>query len=244
MPKAVILAAGRGTRMGDAAGDLPKAMIPLAGKPMLEHILVRLRQAGFSEAAIVVGYRAAAIESYFAFPPLPLTFFHQTELTGTATALLLARSFTGEDPFLLTFGDILTTVQDYRNMWSRLEAGPDAAAVVVVQHVDDPWQGAAVYETGGVLTRIIEKPAQGTSTTNWTSAGSYVFRPEIFPQLARVPLSPRGEFEVTSAVAQMIDEGKRLLLYPLQGDWRDVGRPSDLDFAERLVSDPLRNPGD
>ncbi|MBK5293408.1 MAG: NTP transferase domain-containing protein [Acidobacteriia bacterium] len=237
MRKAVILAAGRGTRMQDAAGDLPKAMIPLAGKPMLEHILDRLRQAGFTDVALVVGYRAGAIEFHFASYPLALTFIIQTQLNGTAPALLLARGFVGNDPFLLTFGDTLTTVDDYRRMWSRLTADPDAAAVAVVKHVEDPWQGAAVYEQDGVLTGIIEKPAPGTSTTHWNSAGSYVFRPEVFPQLERVPLSPRGEYEVTSAVSQMIEAGNRLLLYPLQDGWRDVGRPSDIDAAEALLSE-------
>ena len=85
------------------------------------------------------------------------------------------------------------------------------------------------------MIRIVEKPAIGTSTTHWNSAGSYVFRPTVFEELERVPLSVRGEYELTSALSQMIERGLRLLLYPLQGAWRDVGRPGDLDAARKMV---------
>jgi len=99
----------------------------------------------------------------------------------------------------------------------------DAAAVVVAKRVEDAWQGAAVYEENGILTSIIEKPLPGTSTTNWNSAGSYGFREDVFPELKRVPLSARGEYELTSAVQRLILAGHKLRLYPLQGSWRDVG---------------------
>jgi NDP-sugar pyrophosphorylase family protein len=239
MRKVVILAAGRGARMRHAAGDLPKPMIPLAGKPMLEHILDRLRAASFTDALMVTGYRAELIETHFAGYPMRIEFRRQHELDGTARAALLARDFAASDPFLLTFADILTETRDYQGMWSRLEE--DATAVVVVKNVEDPWQGAAVYEQNGILTRIIEKPPPGTSTTNWNSAGSYVFRPNVFPELHRVPMSARGEYELTSALQQMIHAGQKLLLYPLQGAWRDVGRPEDLAAAEQLLDSSIRS---
>jgi UDP-N-acetylglucosamine diphosphorylase / glucose-1-phosphate thymidylyltransferase / UDP-N-acetylgalactosamine diphosphorylase / glucosamine-1-phosphate N-acetyltransferase / galactosamine-1-phosphate N-acetyltransferase len=239
MRKVVILAAGRGTRMRDAAGDLPKPMILVAGKPILEHILDRLRAASFTDVLIVTGYRAGLIEAHFASYPMRIEFRRQQQLDGTARAALLARDFAVGDPFLLTFGDILTETRDYQGMWSRLEE--DARAVVVVKHVEDPWQGAAVYEQNGILTRIIEKPPPGASTTNWNSAGSYVFRPNVFPELQRVPMSARGEYELTSALQQMIHAGQKLLLYPLLGTWRDVGRPEDLAAAEELLDASIRS---
>ncbi|MBM3810160.1 MAG: nucleotidyltransferase family protein [Acidimicrobiia bacterium] len=233
MRKAVILAAGKGTRMRDAAGDLPKPMIALAGKPLLEHILDRLREAGFEEALIVTGYRAEVIEAHLAEYPMRLVFRRQEKLDGTARAAGLAGEFAGGEAFLLTFGDIITAAVDYAAMRERLTA--DAAAVLAVKHVEDPWQGAAVYEEGGVVTRIVEKPERGTSRTNWNSAGSYVFRAELFDVLDRVAVSPRGEYELTSAIAWMLSSGRRVVIHALGEAWRDVGRPEDLAAAEAIL---------
>jgi dTDP-glucose pyrophosphorylase len=85
------------------------------------------------------------------------------------------------------------------------------------------------------VTRIVEKPAPGTSTTHWNSAGLYSFRPAIFDELARIPLSPRGEYELPSAMAQLLHAGRKLLLYPIRGAWRDIGRPEDIAIAEKLL---------
>jgi dTDP-glucose pyrophosphorylase len=106
--------------------------------------------------------------------------------------------------------------------------------VVAVKAVDDPWQGAAVYEDHGRVQRIIEKPAKGTSTTQWNSAGFYVLRPVIFDYLARLKPSPRNEYELTSAIEAMLADGLDLRTSPVQGNWRDVGRPEDLAAINAL----------
>ena len=235
LSKCVVLAAGRGTRMGSLTEELPKPMLPLRGRPMLEHILDRLRDAGFTDALIVTGFRADTIEAHFSQYPMPLTFRRQETLDGTGSAAMLAREFCGSDPFLLTFGDILTEANDYRAMADLLAADSAAQAVLAAKWVEDPWQGAAIYERNGVVERMIEKPPQGTSTTHWNSAGTYIFRAAIFDELARIPKSPRGEYEITTAIEQLLAAGKRVRLHGLAGNWRDVGRPEDLGAAQELV---------
>jgi UDP-N-acetylglucosamine diphosphorylase / glucose-1-phosphate thymidylyltransferase / UDP-N-acetylgalactosamine diphosphorylase / glucosamine-1-phosphate N-acetyltransferase / galactosamine-1-phosphate N-acetyltransferase len=233
--KAIVLAAGKGTRMGDLTQDVPKPMLPLAGKPMIEHILDRLQTAGISEALIVTGYRAEVIEDHLCSYPLRIQFARQTHINGTGSAALLGREFAGSDPFLLTFGDIICEPADYEGLADMLERDTEAAAVLGVKWADDPWQGAAVYEDGGVVSRIIEKPPRGTSTTHWNSAGLYSFRPVVFDYLSRLQPSSRGEYELTTAIAEMIEDGRRLLRYGVAGEWRDVGRPEDLAIAEDIV---------
>jgi dTDP-glucose pyrophosphorylase len=159
-------------------------------------------------------------------------------LNGTGSAALLAREFAGGDPFLFTFGDILVSAADYRGIYERLTGDPDAQAAVGVKFVDDPYQGAAVYEEAGLVTRIVEKPPKGTSSTHWNSAGLYCFRAKVFDELATIPLSQRGEYELTSAVSQLLEGGSRLVLYSIEGIWRDIGRPEDLAVAERLAVSP------
>src|SRR6266850_7103465 len=143
MPKAVILAAGRGTRMQGLTAEAPKPMLPAGGRPILERLLERLIEAGYTEALIVTGYRAESIEDYFRGYRLPLRFVRQSTINGTATAALLARDFVGSDDFLLTYGDILTGASCYRDILETLR--PEVEAVLAVKEVEDPYRGAAVY---------------------------------------------------------------------------------------------------
>lgn len=233
MTKAVILAAGRGTRMGELTRETPKPLLPLNGRPMLHHIFDRIAAAGVAQVLLVTGYLADQMEAVAAGHGLPVTFRRQQEVNGTAKAALLAREWVAADPFLLTFGDILAEPQHYAGMRDDY---PGTDGVLAARHVADPWQGAAVYvDEHRRVERIIEKPPQGTSTTNWNSAGIYVFSPRIFDELERVPLSQRGEYELTSAITQSIDAGRHLRMFPLDGDWLDVGRPEDLSRAHAIA---------
>jgi dTDP-glucose pyrophosphorylase len=233
MTKAVILAAGRGTRMGELTRETPKPLIDLNGRPMLLHILDRVAAAGISEVFIVTGYLADQLEAVAASHGIRVVFRRQTEVNGTAKAALLAREWVGEDAFLLTFGDILAESAHYVGMREDF-AGTDG--VLAARYVEDPFQGAAIYvDSERRVERIIEKPVKGTSTTHWNSAGIYVFSPALFDELERVPLSERGEYEATSAISQLIDGGRHLRMFPLDGDWLDVGRPEDLEKAKRIT---------
>lgn len=233
LKKAVVLAAGKGARMKSLTADIPKPMLPLKGKPILEHILERLQACGIEEAFLVIGYLGEVIERHFAHYPMRIHFRHQETLDGTARAALLAREFVGQDPFFLTYGDNLVDESDYRGLLARLDG--DVSAVLGVKHVDDPWQGAAVYEDGGVVSRIVEKPPAGTSTTNWNSAGMYAFTAPFMDELARVDKSARGEYELTTGVEQLLAARKKVLIYPIVGVWRDIGRPEDLEAAQKMV---------
>ncbi len=235
LPHAVVLAAGRGTRMKPLTGDLPKPLLPLHGRPLVEHVLDNLREAGFARFLLVVGYRHELFYARFAGDS-SVHYALQDPVDGTGSAALLARKFAKNGPFLLIFGDILADPEDLRGLWTRLMTDPEAEAVVAVKHVDDPWQGAAVYVEDGRVTRIVEKPPRGASATKWNSAGIFAFRPSIFAELERLPLSERGEYELTEAFVQLLKRGARVLAHPLQGEWRDVGRPEDLDAAMRITS--------
>lgn len=233
MRKALILAAGRGTRMGEHTRSTPKALLDLNGRPMLHYILDRLQHAGIEDVLIITGFLADQIEAAAGQHPLSPTFLRQEPLNGTGSAALLAKSWAAEDDFLLTFGDILTESENYSAMAEKKKT---TDAVLGVRFVDDPYQGAAVYaDANARVSRIIEKPPIGSSTTNWNSAGVYAFGPSLFDELARVPLSPRGEYELTSAITQLLDQGANIVLHSLSGDWLDVGRPEDLERARALT---------
>ncbi len=158
-----------------------------------------------------------------------LEFIHQAVINGTAGAAKISpRVCRGNDPFLLTYGDIWCEPDDYTRIMQPIETEPETDATLAVKYVDDPFQGAAVYVKDGFIFKIVEKPPKGTSTTNWNSAGIYCFRPSVFEEIDRVPLSVRGEYEITSAFEQMIDAGRKLRAVEIKGTWRDIGRPEDL----------------
>src|SRR6185437_7555132 len=167
-------------------------------------------------------------ETHFSKWPVPVEFFVQHPVNGTGSAALLARKFAGDEPFLLTYGDILCEAAEYVRCGGVLLQNAAVAAVLAVKEVDDPWQGAAVYENHGRIQHIIEKPPKGTSRTRWNSAGFYAFRPVVFEYLARLQPSPRNEYELTSALDAMLAENLDLRVSPVAGAWRDIGRPEDL----------------
>jgi len=215
--------------MGEITADLPKAMLNVHGRPMLEHVLDGLATAGIAEFFLVVGYRRETIEAHFRNWRLPIQFYVQEVLNGTGGAARLARDFAGSEPFLLTFGDILCEPQAYVRCAQVLVDHPQTVAVLGVRDVDDPWQGAAVYEVDGRVTRVVEKPPRGTSTTRWNSAGLYAMRPAAFPYLDRLVPSPRNEYELTSIFEMMLQERVEMHISAIDGRWRDVGRPEDLE---------------
>ena len=220
--------------MGSLTADVPKPMLEAGGKPLLEHILERVTEAGIEHVLLVVGYRREVIMEHFAGSGFQLEYAVQEKLEGTGRAVSLGRDFAGGDPCVVTFGDIVCEAADYRGMTGSLR--DDDAGVAGAKWAEDPWQGAAIYEENSVVTKIIEKPPRATSTTHWNSAGLYVFRSELFVYLDRLELSPRGEYELTSAVANMIAEGRRVRFYALKGQWRDVGRPDDLPAVEKMLT--------
>jgi UDP-N-acetylglucosamine diphosphorylase / glucose-1-phosphate thymidylyltransferase / UDP-N-acetylgalactosamine diphosphorylase / glucosamine-1-phosphate N-acetyltransferase / galactosamine-1-phosphate N-acetyltransferase len=152
----------------------------------------------------------------------------QDPVNGTGSAALLAAPFVRGETFLLTFGDILCEPAEYTRCVSIFDTFRGTMAVLGVKWVEDPWQGAAVYEQEGLVLRVIEKPAKGSSTTHWNSAGIYAFQPVVFEYLSGLKPSARNEYELTSAIAEMIAADLEVRISPIEGHWRDVGRPEDL----------------
>jgi len=227
--KAVLLAAGRGTRMQDLTEALPKPMLEVRGKPVLQHIVEGLRDNGLTNLLIVVGWRAEVVKEFFGDGStlgMSIQYETQTVQDGTGRVVALAREFVGADPFLLGYGDILIAPQNYGRICAAL-AGADA--VISVKRSDDVSQGGAVFVNKKFeLTDLREKPKPGEPTSPWYNAGVYAFRPSIFEYIAKLKPSPRGEYELTDAVRDLALSGKRVQALEIAGDWADVRDPEIL----------------
>jgi dTDP-glucose pyrophosphorylase len=234
MNKAVLLAAGRGTRMRDLTQELPKPMLEVRGKPVLQHIVEGLRDNGLTNLLVVVGWRAEVVRNFFGDGSqlgVRICYETQTVQDGTGRVVALARAFAGNDPFLLSYGDILVGPENYARIGSTLEG---AEAVLTVKRSDDVSQGGAVFLNEKFeLTDLREKPKPGEPTSPWYNTGVYAFRPGIFDYIAKLEPSPRGEYELTDAIRNLALDGKKVQALEIAGDWADVRDPEILAQLNR-----------
>ncbi len=183
--KAVILAAGRGTRMRELTADLPKPMIEVRGRPVLQHIVEGLRDAGIRDLLLVVGYRADAVRDFFGDGSrynVAIQYATQILQDGTGRVVELARDFVGERPFILAYGDILVDPANYKRL---VDLPNDVEAILTVTRGEDVTKGGAVFlnERMEVLD-ILEKSDRWSGLSEhavpFYNAGLYAFRPEHF----------------------------------------------------------------
>ncbi len=221
--KAVLLAAGRGTRMRELTAALPKPMIKVRGKPILLHIVEGLQTAGIKNFLIIVGYHAEAVRNYFGDGTcfgLRINYVTQILQDGTGRVLNLAQEYVGQSPFLLSYGDILVDAQNYFRLTNLSD---DVEAIVTVKRDEDCSKGGAVFvnERFEVID-LREKQKPGEPTSPWYNAGIYTFRPSIFEFTAKLQPSVRGEYELTDAIRALAQSGKKVLARELTGEWSDV----------------------
>jgi dTDP-glucose pyrophosphorylase len=227
--RAVILAAGRGTRMRELTNDVPKPMIEVRGKPVLEHIVERLLDAGVRSFLIIVGYHAETVRNFFGDGQrynVAIEYATQTVQDGTGRVVNLARDYTGTSPFILSYGDILISAENYKRV---ADFPNDVEAVITVTRGEDVSKGGAVFVNEQMeLVDLREKPKPGEPTSPWYNAGLYAFRPSIFEFIASLKPSPRGEYELTDAIRDLAQAGKKVRALELTGEWADVRDPETL----------------
>ena len=246
--KAVILAAGKGTRMKTLTSETPKPMLRVQGKPILQHIVEGIVAAGIKEIFIVTGWRADVIENHFGDGKkfgADISFGRQLVQDGTGKAPELAKQFIGDSPFLLTYGDILVAPETYPQMLRRLDGGNFAGVITVTPGEDVTKGGLNFFDGQFCLKRLVEKPSPEQleqlrrdgwlkpGIPAWYNAGIYIFRPAIFEFTARLQKSPRGEYELTDAISTMVAAGQKLAGLEIQGRWVDVRDPETLAKLEK-----------
>lgn len=230
--KAVVLAAGRGARLGDLTRETPKPLLRVGRRSILVRILDGLMAAGIDDVTIITGYLGEVIERETgngSASDIAVRYVRQETLDGSAKAIALAREHLGDEPFVFAWGDIVVGQANYRAVvrHSRMLDGS-----LAVNEVEDPCQGAAVYvDDAWRVTRIVEKPAPGTSTTRWNNAGFGVLPPDIWAHIDALMPSPRGEYELPQAIAALIASGAAVRAVPVDGPWFDAGTPESLEAA-------------
>ena len=241
--KAVVLAAGLGTRMRPLTFTKPKFLLPVAGKPALDHVLSLLYSAGADRIAIVVGFGKQQIKERYGDGSklgMKVEYLHQKELLGTANAVSLAEDFVGNEDFLVMNGDTLVDKESLIAFVARhreLGDRKNFSCLMATMEVEDPAQFGIVFTRGERVTEILEKPKCVKSRL--ANAGIYIFDPRIFDATRKTRKSKRGEYEITSSIQIMIDEAGEVYTHPLEL-WTDIGRPWDLLIANEYFLRGLR----
>ncbi len=235
--KAIVLAAGEGRRLRPLTQTRPKHMIEIGGRPLLEHHLSSLRDAGIREILLVVNYKADQIKRHFRDGSefgIKIEYVHQKEIRGTADAFALAEDHVDGD-FLATYGDLLISSEVVKSALDlHLKKKPVATLTTV--EVEHPERYAVVKSIQNRVVEIVEKPPPESIDSKQINAGVYIFSSELFKAIKKTGKSPRGEQEITDSIKLLIESGEEIAAVKVsREDWLDVGRPWDLLEANMRV---------
>jgi glucose-1-phosphate thymidylyltransferase len=237
--KAVILAAGKATRLRPVTLTMPKALVPVANKTLIGYAFDVLKAAGFLDIGIVVNELDSPIPQTLgdgAALGIRLSYIVQAEQKGLAHAIGLCKEFVGDEPFCVFLGDNIFQDKMAPLFENFMTSGAESA--IALGEVSDPTRfGIAELNTDGSIARVVEKPKEPKS--NLAISGVYLFRPSIFDAISRITPSWRNELEITDAIQRLVDDGHRVDSYKIKGWWVDAGKPDSIVLANQLVLEEL-----
>ncbi len=218
--------------MRPLTANRPKPLLPVAGKPFLEHVLLRVKSAGITSATVLIGWRGRRLKEHFGRGQsldLSLSYAEQEVLEGTAAAIGLAEGHM-DGRFLCLNGDVIFDGQDLQVMVKK--HAKSGKTVMAVARTERPELFGTVQVKGGNVRSIEEKaPAPAGA---WVNAGIYLLNESIFDLIRRTPKSSRGEYEITDTL-KLVLEKEDVLAHEFSGPWLDVGYPWDLLSANEVL---------
>ncbi|WP_298275436.1 glucose-1-phosphate thymidylyltransferase [Ferroplasma sp.] len=231
--KGIILHGGQGTRLRPLTHTGPKQLINIAGKPVSQWAIEKLKNMGINDIAIVLGenHPEKVIKYYGDGSSLGLsiTYVYQGKARGIAEAVYRCKDFVKDDDFIVYLGD--NAVLD--NIESMVKGDYDAS--LLLAQVDDPSAfGVAIIKDANLI-KLLEKPTEMVSNT--VLLGVYYFKPIIFHYISKLRPSKRNELEITEAIQSLIDDGRNVGYSIIKGWWIDTGNPVDLLRANMMFLD-------
>lgn len=232
--KAVILAAGEGTRLKPLTNVRPKPMLPVANRPLLEHVVEAVAAAGIDEIVLVVGYKRERIQNHFGDGDkwdVQITYAVQDKQLGTGDAILTAESYIGGD-FVVLNGDQIVDASFVSRVIEERDRTGDV--VLGVTRVDEPELYGVVEVEDNQVVDITEKPPEHAIASEFVNAGVYAFGPDVFAAIRRS--KPNAELAVTATLETILSE-HTIRAVPNYGPWLDVTRPWDMLTVNSIVTD-------
>jgi len=236
--KALILAAGKGTRLKPLTNTIPKHLLPVGNKPLLFHVLDYIKETNLKDIGIVVSpdsgpYIEEAIGTGSEWGE-KITFIVQPEPLGLAHAVKVAQGFLGDSPFLMLLGDNLVQ-GGVKGFLDEFQSSNSDASILLKEVPDPKAFGVAELDSSGRVIHLVEKPKKPKS--NLVIIGVYLFTAEIHKAIAQTKPSSRGELEIPDALQKLLEMGKEVKSHILPGWWLDIGSNDGLIEANRVVLD-------
>lgn len=244
--KAVIIAAGKGKRLSPITSTTPKPMIPIGGKPLLEHSILSLREVGITEILIIVGYRENIIKDYFGDGlnkfNVKIDYISQIEHLGTAHAVGFAKDFVGEDNFLLMYGDLLTDPKVFEEIIISYKKDQTEGLISLFEVSHPQEYGIISLDSAGYVESITEKPSSDLELGNLANAGIFIFNPLIFKAVEKTEPSIRKELEFTDSMRILINDlNGKIKGYVIKDlFWSDIGLPWHLLDANKFLLNNIK----
>ncbi len=244
--KAVIIAAGKGKRLSPITSTTPKPMIPIGGKPLLEHSILSLREVGITEILIIVGYRENIIKDYFGDGlnkfNVKIDYISQIEHLGTAHAVGFAKDFVGEDNFLLMYGDLLTDPKVFEEIIISYKKDQTEGLISLFEVSHPQEYGIISLDSAGFVESITEKPSSDLELGNLANAGIFIFNPLIFKAVEKTEPSVRKELEFTDSMRILINDlNGKIKGYVIKDlFWSDIGLPWHLLDANKFLLNNIK----
>jgi NDP-sugar pyrophosphorylase family protein len=237
--KALILAAGQGTRLGPLTHNTPKPMLPVGDRPLLEHIVELLRRHDICDVAINLHHKPDVILRHFGSGDawgVRLRYSYEASLLGSAGTALRHLAWVYPDPFLVYYGDVYSDI----NLTELIERhhASQAAATIAVNEVPDPERcGIIEFDDSGRVKRFVEKPQADQVFSHWSNAGIYVLNPEVLHFVTDIP-SDFGR----DIFPRLLEAGLHIQAHPIHCTLIDIGTPENLQRAQLVAAKSAPSP--
>lgn len=229
--KAYILAATRGEdKMKSLTRNIPKTMLLVRGRPILQHIIEQLKDNGIKDIIILIGYKGDKIKEYFGDGKkfgVKITYISCKEKIGTANALIKAKNYLSDESFLMIYGDTLANI-NFKDLLAFHEEA-NRSATLALTSVPSPEGYGVVKLRGSKILKFIEKPDKKPSLSRLISAGIFVIDPAVFKLIPKDKKYSKLERDVLPKLAS---EG-HLYGYHFDGEWYDISNPQALSRAKK-----------
>jgi glucose-1-phosphate thymidylyltransferase long form len=238
--KGVIPAAGRGTRLEPVTLAIPKELLIVGDKAIIEYVIEAMKSVGVTDISIVVGWRKHAILDYLGSGErlgVKLTYVVQDNRTGLAKAVLTAEHVIGEEPFLVILGDNFFYPQAFLKEILAFHIAKKADATIGVAEIEDTTRHGIIRPgPDNRILDMVEKPQPKDAPSNLGIIGVYLFSSSIFKAIKKIKPGVNNEYQLTDAIKMMIDTGSQVYYSKINGTHIDIGTLNDLKKANLFLS--------
>ena len=237
--KGLIPAAGLGTRLHPITLAIPKEIMMVGNKAIIEYVIEAMSEVGVKDITVVVGWRKNAILDYLGSGKrlgVNISYVVQDKRDGLARAVGAGEHTIGNEPFLVVLGDDFFYPKTFLKEILAFHNKHNADATIGVAKIDDPTRHGIIKPgENNKIDDIVEKPSKEKAPSNLGCMGIYIFKPEIFNAIKKTKPGVKNEYQLTDSIKILIEEGKKVLYSEIQGTHIDVGTLEDYKKANEFI---------